>query len=148
MSVDRISGIGLAVFAVLVLEETWRQRLPLGSVGNPGPAYFPGLLAVLLLAAGLAVAALGGAGPRAASLDWREWRHGVAIFAACAFCALALERLGYRLTIFVALGFLVGVVERKSPAATLVFAAALALGTFWLFDTLLRVPLPRGSLGF
>jgi len=130
-----------------VLEETWRQRLPLGSVASPGPAYFPGLLAVLLLAAGLAMAALGG-GPRVSTLDWREWRHGVAIFAACAFCALALERLGYRLTIFVALGFLVGVVERKSPAATLVFAAALALGTFWLFDTLLRVPLPRGSLGF
>ena len=147
MSIDRASGIGLAVFALLVLEETWRLRLPLGSVANPGPAYFPGVLAVLLLAAGVAVAALAG-GPRVSSLDWAEWRHGVAIFAACAFCALALERLGYRLTMFVALGFLVGVVERKSPAATLVFAAALALGTFWLFDTLLRVPLPRGSLGF
>jgi len=92
MSVDRISGIGLAFFAMLVLEETWRQRLPLGSIGNPGPAYFPGLLAVLLLAAGLAVAALGGAGPRAASLDWREWRHGVAIFAA------ATSLLLYRIT--------------------------------------------------
>ena len=77
-----------------------------------------------------------------------EWRHAVAIFAACAFCALALERVGYRVTIFIALVFLVGLVERKSPAATLAFAAALALGTFWLFDTLLRVPLPRWSLGF
>jgi len=147
MSVGRVSGIGLAVLALLVLEETWRQRLPLGSVASPGPAYFPGVLAVLLLAAGLAVAALGG-GPRVASLEWGEWRHGVAIFAACAFCALALERLGYRVTIFIALGFLVRVVERKSPAATLAFAAALALGTFWLFDTLLRVPLPRGAFGF
>jgi len=147
VSIDRASGIGLAVFALLVLEETWRVRLPLGSVANPGPAYFPGFLAVLLLAAGVAVAALAG-GPRVSSLDWVEWRHGVAIFAACAFCALALERLGYRLTMFLALGFLVGVVERKSPAATLAFAAALALGTFWLFDTLLRVPLPRGALGF
>src|SRR3989304_3484124 len=27
---------------------------------------------------------------------------------------------------------------------TLVFSAALALGTFFVFDTLLRVPLPRG----
>jgi len=147
MSVGRVSGAGLAVLALLVVEETWRQRLPLGSVGSPGPAYFPGALALLLLASGVAVAALTG-GPRVSSLDWAEWRHGVAIFATCAFCALALERLGYRLTIFVALGFLVGVVERRSPIATLVFAAALALGTFWLFDTLLRVPLPRGALGF
>jgi putative tricarboxylic transport membrane protein len=147
MSVDRVSGIALVVLALLVLEETWRQRLPLGSVASPGPAYFPGVLAMLLLAAGLAMAALAG-GPRVSSLEWGEWRHGVAIFAACAFCALALERVGYRVTIFIALVFLVGLVERKSPAATLAFAAALALGTFWLFDTLLRVPLPRGSLGF
>jgi putative tricarboxylic transport membrane protein len=147
MSIGRVSGAGLAVLALLVVEETWRQRLPLGSVANPGPAYFPGVLALLLLAAGVAVAALAG-GPRVSSLDWTEWRHGVAIFATCAFCALALERLGYRLTIFIALGFLVGGVERKSPIATLGFAAALALGTFWLFDTLLRVPLPRGALGF
>ena len=103
MSIGRLSGTGLTVLALLVVEETWRQRLPLGSVASPGPAYFPGVLALLLLAAGVAVAALAG-GPRVSSLDWTEWRHGVAIFATCAFCALALERLGYRLTIFIALG--------------------------------------------
>jgi hypothetical protein len=147
MSVDRVSGIALAALALLVLEETWRQRLPLGSLANPGPAYFPGVLALLLLVAGAVMTLLAGAGPGVASLPWREWRHGVAILAACVFCAWALERLGYRLTIFVALGFLVGVVERKPVAATVAFAGALALGTFWLFDTLLRVPLPRGPFG-
>src|SRR5262245_30073263 len=148
MTIDRVSGVGLALFAALVLEETWRQRLPLGSLANPGPAYFPGALAALLLVAGVAVAALGAGAARASSLDWREWRHGVAIFATCAFCALALERLGYRLTVVIALTFLVGVIERRWPAATGAFALALALGTFWLFDTLLRVPLPRGPFGF
>ena len=148
MSVDRASGLGLALLALLVLEETWRQRLPLGSLANPGPAYFPGVLALLLLVAGAAVAVLGGGGARLASLDWSEWRHSVAIFAACAFCALALERLGYRLTMFLMLAFLAGVVERKPAVPLLLFAAAMAGGTFWLFDTLLRVPLPRGPLGF
>jgi hypothetical protein len=148
MSVDRVAGIALALLALFVLEESWRLRLPLGSLANPGPAYFPGALALLLLVAGVALAALGGGGPRAASLRWGEWRHGVAIFAACAFCALAVERLGYRVTIFVVLGFLVGAIERKPLLATLAFAGALAGGTFWLFDTLLRVPLPRGPFGF
>ena len=148
MSIDRASGIALVGVALLVLEETWRQHLPLGSLANPGPAYFPGVLAILVLIAGAVLAAMAGSGPHVASIQWREWRHAVAIFVACAFCALALERLGYRLTIVIALGFLFGVVERKPLGASVVFAGAAAFGTFWLFDTLLRVPLPRGPLGF
>jgi hypothetical protein len=148
VTTDRVSGIALAVTAALVLEESWRLRLPWGSLANPGPAYFPGVLATLLLVAGVAVAVLDAGAPPLASVRFPEWRHSVAIFAACAFCALGLERLGYRLTIFAVLAFLVGVVERKPPLATLAFAAALSLGTFWLFDTLLRVPLPRGPFAF
>ena len=148
MSIDRASGIALGGVALLVLEETWRQRLPLGSLANPGPAYFPGVLALLLLVAAVALTVVGGVGPRVASLQWREWRHAVAILVTCAFCAVALERLGYRLTVVIALAFLVGVVERKPLVATVIFAGAAALGTFWLFDTLLRVPLPRGPFDF
>jgi hypothetical protein len=146
MTIDRASGLGLAVLAALVLEETWRLRLPLGSLATPGPAYFPGVLATLLLVAGLALAVMARGAAPLAGVSWREWRHGVAILAACAFCALALERLGYRTTIFVTLAFLLGVVERKHPLVALGFGVALAAGTFWLFDTVLRVPLPRGIL--
>jgi hypothetical protein len=96
---------------------------------------------------GLAIAVLGRDAPPLAALDFGEWRHAVAIFGACAFAALALERLGYRLSIFLALLFLLGVVERKRPVAALVFAAAFAAGTYLLFDTLLRVQLPRGPFG-
>jgi hypothetical protein len=80
-------------------------------------------------------------------VGWVEWRHAVAIFAACAFAALALERLGYRATVALTLAFLLGVVERKGIVFTAVFSLALALASFLLFDTLLRVPLPRGPFG-
>lgn len=145
LTVDRVAGAALAVFGVFVL---WESRsLPLGSLGNPGPAYMPVALAALLVLGGTAIAVLGTDAPRVSSLSFREWRHAVAIFVACAFCALALERLGYRLSILIALLFLVGVVERKRPVVALIFAAAFAAGTFFLFDTLLRVPLPRGPVG-
>jgi len=39
-------------------------------------------------------------------------------------------------------------VERLRPWLTLALALGLSLGTFWLFDSLLRVPLPRGGWGF
>jgi hypothetical protein len=145
LSVERVAGAGVAVFALFVL---WQSRaLPLGSLANPGPAYMPVALATLLLLGGVAIAVLGGDAPPLRSLGFGEWRHAVAIFAACAFAALALERLGYRLTIFLALLFLLGVVERKRPVAALVFAVAFAAGTYFLFDTLLRVQLPRGPFG-
>jgi hypothetical protein len=90
----------------------------------------------------------GGRSPAWASLDWSEWRHAVAIFAACAFTGLALERIGYRLTVIVLVGFLLWVVERKGPAVTAATALGLSLGTFYVFSTLLRVPLPLGPGGF
>jgi putative tricarboxylic transport membrane protein len=145
LTVDRVAGAALAVFGVFVL---WESRsLPLGSLGNPGPAYMPVALAALLVLGGTAIAVLGKGAPPVSSLSFHEWRHAVAIFVACAFCALALERLGYRLSILIALLFLLGVVERKRPVVALIFAVAFAAGTFFLFDTLLRVPLPRGPVG-
>jgi putative tricarboxylic transport membrane protein len=145
LTVDRVAGAGLSIFAVVVL---WQSRaLPLGSLANPGPAYMPVALAALLLLGGLAIAILGRGALPIGSLAFREWRHAVAIFAACAFACLALERLGYRLTVLIVLLFLLGVVERKRLVPAMIFAAAFAAGTYFLFDTLLRVPLPRGPFG-
>ena len=147
MTTDRVAGIGLALFALIILEESWRLRLPLGNLAMPGPAYVPAILALALLVSGVIIAIAGREAPALRSVGWHEWRHAVAILAACSFTALALERLGYRLTIALDCVFLVGVVERKPPVATVVFAVAMALGTYWLFDTLLRVQLPRGPFG-
>jgi hypothetical protein len=62
--------------------------------------------------------------------------------------ALALERLGYRLSILVALLALLTLVERKSWIVGAVFAIGFSLGSYLLFNTLLRVPLPQGPFRF
>jgi hypothetical protein len=147
MTTERVSGVALALLAVVVLEECWRLGLPRGTLANPGPAYMPTVLALALLAAGVLIAVLGRDAMPLAAAGWREWRHTLAIAVTCAFVALALERLGYRLTMTLACAFLLGVVERKPLAGTLIFAVALAAGTYFVFDTLLRVPLPRGPFG-
>ena len=145
LTTDRAAGGALALLALVVLFES--RTLPLGSLRNPGPAYMPVGLALLLLLLGLCLIVLGGRASTLAAVGWTEWRHAIAILGACAFGALAFERLGYRLTVAIILGFLLGVVERKGIVLTLVFALGLAVGTFLLFDTLLRVPLPRGPFG-
>ena len=59
-----------------------------------------------------------------------------------------MEKIGYRLTMLIALGFLFGVIERIKLWLVLVLTISLSLGSFWLFDSLLRVPLPRGGWEF
>ena len=145
LTTDRVAGAALALLSLVVVWES--RRLPLGSLRNPGPAYMPVALAIVLLGFGALLVALAGKAPALSSVGWTEWRHTVAIFVVCAFAALALERLGFRVTITLSLAFLLRVVERKGSIFTAVLSIAFAVGAFLLFDTFLRVPLPRGPLG-
>jgi hypothetical protein len=145
LTVDRTAGAALVLLALGVLFES--RGLPVGSLRNPGPAYMPVVLALLLLGCGILLVVLGGRALPLAVAGWADWRYAAAILGSCVFAALALERIGYRLTIGLILAFLLGVVERRHPLVTVAFALALALGSFLLFATILRVPLPRGPLG-
>jgi len=139
---DRVGGVALLLFAVVVM---WEDRaFPLGSVTKPGPGYMPMLLAGILAAMALLVIWTGGRSPALGSLGWSEWRHAVAILAGCVFAAMALERIGYRLTVILLVAFLLWVVERKRPVVTMAVALGLSLGTFYVFSTLLKVSLPLG----
>jgi hypothetical protein len=145
MTVDRLAGMALVLIGFITL---WESRVfPLGSLHRPGPAYMPVVVASLLIIFGVTVFAMGGRASRLAELDWSEWRHAVAIFGACAFAAWGLERLGYRLTMAAVVAFLLLVVERKGWALGLALTVVMAWGSFFVFDTLLRVPLPRGPFG-
>jgi putative tricarboxylic transport membrane protein len=145
MTVDRVAGVALMVIGLVTI---WESRVfPLGSLHRPGPAYMPVVLAALLILFGAAVFAMDARVRRLAEVGWPEWRHALAIFGACAFAAWGLERLGYRLTMAVVVAFLLLVVERKGWALGLTLTVAMAWGSFFVFDTLLRVPLPRGPFG-
>jgi putative tricarboxylic transport membrane protein len=145
VTTDRVAGAALVLLALVVIWES--RRLPLGSLRNPGPAYMPVVLALVLLGFGSLLLVLAGNARAMACVGWHEWRHAAAIIGVCVFAALALERLGFRVTIAVALAFLLRVVERKGSIFSVGLSIAVAAGAFLLFDTLLRVPLPRGPLG-
>jgi putative tricarboxylic transport membrane protein len=146
MTIDRLGGFVLILLGLLVVWE--RRVLPLGTHGRPGPGYFPLLLAILLIVLGSLLIVWGGSAARVGSIRWPEAPHAIAILACSVFATLFLERIGYRITMLLTLGFLFGVVERLRPWLLLTLTLGLSLGTFWLFDSLLRVPLPRGAWGF
>jgi hypothetical protein len=145
MTVDRVAGLALGLIGLVTIVES--RVFPLGSLHRPGPAFMPVLLACLLILFGVAVFAMGSGARRLAEVGWHEWRHAVAIFGACAFAAGGLERLGYRLTMAGVVAFLLLIVERKRWVLGFVLTVVVAWGSFYLFDTLLHVPLPRGPFG-
>jgi len=146
MTIDRVSGAFLVLVGLFVVWE--RRVLPLGSASRPGPGYVPLLLALLLIVLGVILIARGKHAKDIRSVSWTEAPHALAILGCCIFVSLFMETIGYRLTLLLALGFLFGYMERIKPWLTLVLSFGFSLGTFWLFDSLLRVPLPRGEWGF
>ena len=146
MTIDRISGAFLFFLALFV---AWEDRvLPLGSHGRPGPGYFPLLLAAILGILGLLLFLQGRSSPSVRSIHWEEGKHALAILACSFLATFGIESLGYRITMIVALGFLFGVVERLELWKVFVLTLGLSLGSFWVFDSLLKVILPRGGFGF
>ncbi len=145
LTTDRVSGAVLVLFALGVIWES--RNLPLGNFRAPGPAYVPVLLALLLVLFGVLVAATGGKSDKLSLIRWTEWRHALAILGSCVFATLGMERMGYRLTVFIVLVFLLKGMEKRSWMAAGLFAFGLSFGSFFLFYTLLRVPLPLGPFG-
>lgn len=142
---DQIAGLMLMVLATYV---GWMNRAyPLGTLQEPGPGYVPLILAIFLGVMGLLVVIGGRHSAPFASLDWRERWRAIAILAACAFAAYGLERLGYRITMAALLVFFLGALERKHPVMVLAVALGFAFATYYLFATLLRLPLPVSRWG-
>jgi hypothetical protein len=144
---DRASGVTLVLLAILVAWGT-THALPIGTLSRPGPGYMPLILAAVMAVMGAVVAWRGADSIAFGAMRWGEVGHAVKILAACAFVALALERLGYRLTMFAMVLVLLAIVERRPFILSLVVSGGLAFGSYWLFNDVLKTPLPSGLLGF
>jgi hypothetical protein len=143
---DQVSGAVLAIIGVVVALQSWKY--PMGSLAEPGPGYLPFAFGSALAVFGALAAAAGGRSP---AFRWRHFGDGpkgLAIVAGLAFAALALEQLGYRITIAVLLLYYLGVVERRPRIVTLILTLVVSIGTYYVFARLLRVPLPIGMFGF
>ena len=145
LTTQRAAGGVLVLVGGLAL---WEARaFPVGALARPGPGFLPTVLSLALVAFGVVMLARGGSGQRLAAMPWGESGHALAILGVCAFVGLALERLGWRLTVALALLVLLRVLERRSTLFAVTLTLVIALGSFWLFNTLLKVPLPRGPFG-
>ncbi len=146
ISSDQLSGLLLTALAICIW---WLNRaFPVGTPADPGPGYVPLLLAITLGVIGLLVAVFGVRSQPLKAMRWPEATRAVVILVACTVASVALENIGYRLTIMGLLVVFIGIVERKPPLQVALVSAGFSLASYYVIGDLLHVPLPVGPWGF
>lgn len=140
--------VALAVLAASIVYALNALGLPRGTIERPGAGFFP--IAVSLFAIGVTVVwtalAFRHVGVRATEAAEPRGRGRVAATAAVlvAFCLL-MPWLGYPLAAFLFCAAMLRTLSASWLVAVLTAALA-AAGSYYLFATLLGVPLPAGPL--
>ena len=144
---ETAAAAALLLFACAIL---WGAALmPLGTVGAPGPGFFPRALGWLLalVSVGLLVRALrlDHAVDEAVALGHR---HIALTLVALVGLALMFEYVGYVLSAALFMLVLLRAFSTLGWTRSLVAAVATALVSYYMFDRLLSVTLPAGILRF
>ena len=143
--ISAVTLLALALAALFVA-----SKLPFGRLSAPQPGFFPVILAVLLATFSLILMAqaIGGskeesAASRAPTATWK--RIVLAVGALLAYGVL-FEILGYIISTFLFIAFLLRVVERQNWGLIIVVAFSTSLLSYLIFGLLLETPLPPGIL--
>jgi putative tricarboxylic transport membrane protein len=148
---DALSGLLLAALGLALL--LYARSLPLIPGQKVGPGFFPGAVAVGLIACGIVLLVLTlrrrPGGPWLELDDWvRKPRLAVAfvvIVASLAFYVGLADTLGYFLTAPLVLAAMLAVLGVRF-AVIVPVALAVPLPIHYIFYTVLKVPLPWGLL--
>jgi putative tricarboxylic transport membrane protein len=150
----RIHLVAGAVFAAIGIFVTFQgYHLRLEGQYGPGPGFFPfwiGLGVTALSAVWLVQVLAGSGATPATEADGerpRLWRLAAIVAALVAFAA-ALRTLGFDLSMLGLLLFLSFLIDRQHAIAKIVIALLGSFGLHYLFEQVLRVPLPYASIPF
>ncbi len=141
------TGILWAVVGVTYLIKAF--QLDMGTLDKPGAGVYPVFVGFLLMVAAIGTIAGAIGRPPAGTIAWPKGiglGRILGIAAVIFFYAFALEFLGYLVCGSVVLLVCLHVMGMRSWAAKIGLTVSVMALSFFLFDTLLRVPLPEGIL--
>lgn len=147
---EAITAIVLLAFSGYMIVES--LSMPIRSEYAPGPGMFPLGLGILLAVLSLALL-WDGINPRkkdkASKLQNRRGliASGLLMLGLVAY-ALLIRPLGYVITTFLLVLYLMGFVARDKVKTTVLTAVGVTLLLFLIFDVALGVHLPKGPFGF
>jgi len=150
-----ITGIIFLAFSLTVMVSSWSMEY-YSSIG-PGPGFFPfWLSAILGLLAVLWIVQILRSPSKSKEKDENDrlFPRGdgllrlLSIVGAVFFMMILMEPLGFQLTMFAFLVFLLIVLGRVKTRTTLIVAAIGSFGLFRIFTMLLDVQLPQSAISF
>jgi uncharacterized iron-regulated membrane protein len=126
-----------------------------GPNNEPGPGYLPVLLTLGLIVLGLALSAVwlwgrkvrSGEAPTL-SLQPRHMARALFVWLALVVCGLLIEPLGFLIAGEVLVLLVIVVIERIRSIPLIITLLLLPPAMYFLFDTLLEVQLPGGTLWY
>jgi putative tricarboxylic transport membrane protein len=146
--IDVISAVTLLALALTALLEA--SKLPFGRLNAPQAGFFPLILALFLAVFSLVLMAqsIGGAAEKSGTSNEKAiWKKILLAIAALAVFGVVFESLGYIISTFLFIAFLLRAVEQQKWSSVVVVAFLTSLTTYLVFGLLLNTPLPGGILG-
>ncbi len=149
-----VLGLVIAALGAWLLYRSRTELAFRGSNGEPGPGYLPVLLTACLIVMGLLLTAVWAFGAKARhgdaptlSLHPRQMGRALLVWGALVVCAFLIEPLGFLLAgeVFV---LLIMAIERIRSIPLIITLLLIPPAMYVLFDTLLEVQLPGGTLWY
>jgi len=137
---DHVAGGAFVVAAAFLFASS--SDLPFGTLASPGAGMMPKLVLVLLMAFGTLLALRAGESPPLAEIAWGDFRHAATVMAVAAVATGLYTVIGFVLSVSVLLFTLLCLVERRPFWRALIVSIGVTVGSYLLFNTLLKSPLP------
>jgi len=145
INTDRWTGLFFILFSLYVCVESW--RLGVGSFFRPGAGFFPYYSSLLLGLLSLILGLLAFRGKVEKAESWTDVGNTVTVSLAVLGFALLLTWLGFVITTFLFIFFLLRAVERRGWLLSAGAALFISAAFYVVFGLWLKAQLPPGILG-
>jgi len=148
MKSDKITGVWWLFFGLLLTIESY--RLDLGSLRRPDSGLYPFIIGILLVSFSLVllIKSILRAPEEAKKTQNVNLRNIILCLISLFFYALIFEWLGFILSTFLLILFLLKIIEKKGWIMVVITALLTSVISYLFFDKFLHAALPRGIFGF
>ena len=117
--------------------------LPFGTLASPGAGMMPKLVLGLLIGFGAILMLRAGESPPLADVPWSDFIHAMTIVGAATVAIATYTVIGFIPSMMLLLFALIYFVERRNVWRALAVSICVTAGSYYVFNTLLKSPLPR-----